>query len=106
METWNSASLFRCKSVIRLPVELALGSVAFSQGALGLSHLPWCFESILAVPFEAVQGNQAYLEYMGNSGYFQIEARLPGMRSSFKVRPAFLKGHSNFGIPFPGKKRN
>ena len=71
-----------------------------------MSHLPSSFELILGVPVESVQWNQAYLEYMGNSGYFQIEARLPGMRSSFKVRPAFLKGHSNFGIPFPGKKRN
>ena len=29
VEKWNSAFLFRCKSVIRLPVELALGSGLF-----------------------------------------------------------------------------
>ena len=89
VETWNSASLFRCKSVIRLPVDLALRSGAFSRGASGLSYLPTYLESILAVPVEAVQGNQAYLEWMGNLGCFRIEARLPGIRSSFKVVPAF-----------------
>ena len=92
VETWNSASLFRCKRVIRLPVELALGSGAFSQAAPGLSHLPLCSEWILMVPVEAVQGNQAYLEWMGNSGSFWIEARLPGMCLSFKVRLAFSWG--------------
>ena len=33
--------------------------------------------------------NQAYLEWIGNSGSFLIVARLPGMHSSFKVRLAF-----------------
>jgi len=41
---------------------------------MGLSHLPSCFESILGVPVESVQGNQAYLEWLGKSGSFQIEA--------------------------------
>ena len=49
---------------------------------------PFVFESILGVPVESVQGNQAYLEWMGKLGSFQIEVRLPGMCSSFKVRPA------------------
>ena len=35
VKTWNSASLFRCKRVVKLPVELALGSVAFSRGTHG-----------------------------------------------------------------------
>ena len=54
-----------------------------------MSHLPSSFELILGVPVESVQGNQAYLEWMGNLGCFRIEARLPGIRSSFKVVPAF-----------------
>ena len=54
VQTWNSASLFRCKRVIRLLVELALGSGAFSRGGPGLSHFPLCFELILAVPVEAM----------------------------------------------------
>ena len=36
--------------------------MAFSRGAIGLSHLPSCFESILRVTVESVQGSQVYLE--------------------------------------------
>ena len=61
VETWNSTSLSRCKMVVRLSVEWTHGSVAFSRGAMGLSHLPSCFESILGGPVKSVQGNQAYL---------------------------------------------
>ena len=45
-------------------------SGAFSRGATGLSHLPLYFESILGVLVESVQGNQAYLEWLGKSGSF------------------------------------
>ena len=55
---------------------------------MGLSHLPSCFESVLGVPVESVQGNKAYLEWLVKSGSFPIEACLLGMHSSFKVRPA------------------
>ena len=55
---------------------------------MGLSHLPLCFESVLGVQVESVQGNQAYLEWLGKSGSFPIEVCLLGMHSSFKVRPA------------------
>ena len=37
---------------------------------MGLSHLLSCFELILEVPVQSVQGNQAYLEWMGKSGSF------------------------------------
>ena len=37
---------------------------------------------------ESVQGNQAYLVWMGKSGSFLIEARIPERCSSFKMRPA------------------
>ena len=60
----------------------------FLQFATGLSHLPSCVELILGVPVKSVQGNQAYLVWMGKSGSFRNEVQLPGMRSSFKVRLA------------------
>ena len=88
VETWNSASLSTCKRGVRLPVEWTQGSGAFSRDATGLSSLPSCFEWILGVPVKSMQGNQAYLEWMGKSGSFRTEARLLGMRSSFKGRPA------------------
>ena len=37
-----------------------------------MSHLPSSFELILGVPVESVQGNQAYLEWLGKLGSFQI----------------------------------
>ena len=42
----------------------------FSPGATGLSHLPSCFELILGVTVESVQGNQFDLEWIGASGSF------------------------------------
>ena len=39
-----------------------------------LSHLPSCFELILRVTVESVQGSQVYLEWIGTSGYFVIVA--------------------------------
>ena len=53
-----------------------------------------------------MEGNQAYLEWMGKSGSFQIEARLLGMRSSFKGRRPPLEGNGNVGIPFTTKQKN
>ena len=44
--------------------------MACSQGDTGLSHLPLCFESILEVTVETVQGSQVYLEWIETSGYF------------------------------------
>ena len=44
--------------------------MAFSLGATGLSHLPLCFESILGVTIESVQGSQVSLEWIGTSGSF------------------------------------
>ena len=49
--------------------------MAFSQGATGLSHMPSCFESILGVIIEAVQGNQMYLEWIGTSVSFGMVAQ-------------------------------
>ena len=65
VETWKSVFLSCCKSSVRVLVELKQGSVAFSVRAKGLSHLPSCFESILGVTVESVQGNQVYQEWIG-----------------------------------------
>ena len=48
--------------------------MAFSPGATGLSHMPTCFELILRVIVESVQGNQLYLEWIGTSGSFGMVA--------------------------------
>ena len=65
VETCKSALLSSCNNSVRLLVELKQGSVAFSVRAKGLSHLPSCFESILGVTVESVQGNQVYQEWIG-----------------------------------------
>ena len=92
METWNFAFLSRFQRGVRLPVEWTQGSGAFSRGAKGLSHLPLCFESVLRIPVKSMQGNQAYLKWMGNSASSRIEAQLLGMRSNFKGRLASSQG--------------
>ena len=66
--------LSRCKRSVRGPVELTSGSLAFSRGATGLSHVPSCCESTLAVTVESVQGNQVYLEWIWTSGSFEMVA--------------------------------
>ena len=48
--------------------------MAISRGAKGLSYLPSCFESILGVTVESVQGSQVYLEWIGTSGTFGMGA--------------------------------
>ena len=72
VETWNSASLSTCKRGVRLPVEWTQGAGAFSRGSMGLSPLPSCFESIFWVPVKSMQGNQAYLEWIGKRGLFEL----------------------------------
>ena len=83
VETFKSAFLSSCQSSVRLPVELTWGFVAFSLGATGLSHLPSCFELILGVTVQSVQGNQVYLEWIGTSGSFGMVARPLEFLSSF-----------------------
>ena len=65
--------------------------MAFSQGATGLSHLPLCFELILGVTVETVQGSQVYLECIGTSGSFGMVARPLEFLSSVKLRPPPLE---------------
>ena len=60
------------------------GFLSSGHTGLGLFLLePWGshtshFESILEVPVESVQGNQAYLEWLGKSGSFQMRQDLQG----------------------------
>ena len=62
VETCESAFFSSCKCSVSHPFDLTNGSVAFSRGAIGLSHLSSCFESVLGLTVESVQGNQVYLE--------------------------------------------
>ena len=92
VETCTSSFLLSFSSSVRLPVELTQGSVAFSRGSRGLSQVPSCCESILAVTAESVQGKQLYLEWDGNSGSFGMVARPLRLLSRFKLRPPPLEG--------------
>ena len=65
--------------------------MAFSRGAKGLSHLPLCFESILGVTVESVQGSHMYLECIGTSGSFEMVARSLDFLWSVKLRPPSLE---------------
>ena len=56
-----------------------------------LSHFPSCFESILWVTVESVQGNRVYLEWIGTSGSFGIVARPLEFLSTFNWRPPPLE---------------
>ena len=84
-----------------LPVELTKGSVAFSRGAPGLSYLQWCFESILGVTIESVQGNQVYLECIGKSGSFGMVARPVEFLLSVQLKPPPLQLQRECWDSFP-----
>ena len=60
--------------------------MAFSHGATGLSHLPSCFESVLGVTVESVQGSQVYLEWIGTSRSYGMGAQPLEFLSSVKLR--------------------
>ena len=60
--------------------------MAFSRGATGLSHLPSCFESIVGVTVESVQGNQVYLECIETLGSFEMVAGTLEFLSSVQLR--------------------
>ena len=66
-----------------------------------LSHFPSCFESILWVTVESVQGNRVYLEWIGTSGSFGIVARPLEFLSTFKMRLPPLKAQRECQDSFP-----
>ena len=75
--------------------------MAFSRGATGLSHQPWCFESILGVSVESVQQSQVYLEWIGTSGSFGMVERPLEFLSTFKLRPPPLEVRAEGLDSFP-----
>ena len=65
--------------------------MALYLGTTGLSHPPSCFESILGVTIESVQGSQVYLECIVTSGSFEIVVRPLEFLSSVNLRPPSLE---------------
>ena len=55
---------------------------------MGLSVLPSCYELILEVAFESLQGNKALCRVDGDIVSFQIVERPLEFFWSFRVRPA------------------
>ena len=79
--------------------------MAFSWGATRLSQLPSCFESILGVTVESVQGNRVYLEWIGTSGSFGIVARPLEFLSIFNWRPPPLEVRRECRDSLPNEER-
>ena len=77
--------------------------MAFFKGAIGLSHMPLCFQSILGVTVESVQGSQVYLESIGTSGSFEMVTRQLEFLSSVKLRPPPLEVRREWGDSFPNE---
>ena len=75
--------------------------MAFFKGAIGLSHMPLCFQSILGVTVESVQGSQVYLECIGTSGSFVMVARPLEFILSVKLRPPPLEVRRESQDTFP-----
>ena len=92
----------QCQASCRVDI----GSVAFSRGATGLSHLPLCFEWILGVTVEPVLLSQWYLEWTGTSGSYGMVAQPLEFLSRFNLRQPPLEVDGNAGIPFPVKQGN
>ena len=67
--------------------------------------MPSCFEWILGVTVQSVQGNQVYLECIGTSGSFGMVAPPLEFLSTFKLRPPPLD-NGNARIPFLTKQGN
>ena len=60
------------------------GTCAFSQAATGKSELSSCGEGILEVPFELVQGNQAFSRVEGKLGVLSTCCRNPKVPLDFQ----------------------
>ena len=101
VETCKSALLLSWKSIVRLPVWLTLASVAISRGATGLSHLPSCFESILEVIVESVQGSQVVSGVHWDIAIFQPVGRPLELLSSVKLSPPPLEVRQDPQDSFP-----
>ena len=68
--------------------------------------MPSCFESILGVTVESVQGNQVYLERIGTSGSFLVVAQPLVFLFSFTLRLPSLELRWECWDSFPNEKGN
>ena len=75
--------------------------MAFSRGAIGLSHLPLCPESFLGVIVEPLRGSQIYLECIGTLGSFEMMARTLEYLSSVQLIPPPLEVEQECRDSFP-----
>ena len=79
VEARNSAFLLSFQRGVRPPVEFRRGLWASSRGSAGESSLPSCFEGILGVPLEKVQGNQDLSGAEGELGVLFRCSRIRGV---------------------------
>ena len=101
VETCKSTILSSWKSSVRLPLEFTQESVAFSRGATGLSHMPLCFESILGVTVQSVQGSLLDRDWIGTSGSFRMVVLPLKILSKFNLRPSSLEVRREHRDSFP-----
>ena len=84
-----------------------MGNLGFFGGTRGESDLPSCFEGILGVPFESVQGNQALsLDEGETQGPFNLQQE---PQSSFQVSietDLLLRYEGKVRIPLELKQEN
>ena len=93
---WGHARAFTSRAVaavscfpLRGSRDLWLSLEAFPRGfPTGLSHVPPCCESILALNVEAVQGKQVSLEWTETSGGLRERWHDPGVPLAFPVESA------------------
>ena len=68
-----------------------------------MSHLPSCFESILEVTIESLQGNLVYLGWVGTLGSVGIVARPLEFLSTLKLRAPPLEVRREHHDSFPNE---
>ena len=66
-------------------------------------NLPSCFESVLDVTVESVQGSQVYLECIGKLASFEMVTRPLEFLSTFKWRPPPLEVRQKHWDSFPNE---
>ena len=105
VEAWNSGSVSSCEWGVSPLVELHLELVAFSgECNLGVSA-PWCYNSIVGVPFKSVQGHHALSRVDGEICVFGIVAQITRFHLEFQSETSLLlRCDRNVGIPFQRKQ--
>ena len=81
--------------------------MAFSRGATGVSQLPSCFEVILEVTVDSVQGNQALSRLDRDIRVFSNCGTMPGVPLEFQGETdLILRCDRNVRTPFQTKQGN